>query len=580
MRQTVAKEFQLKILLKAIDKATGPIGKVAGQLDKIGKATAAVGKRLTTGVTLPVVGIGIAATKVFADFEQGMSEVGTLIDTDKESLEAMGDAVRKIGKHTPVALSDLTSALYDVRSAGVDASNQFEVLEGSARLAVSGKGTTAQAVDLVTSSLNAFGLKGADAAKVYDNIFRTVKNGKTTIAGLSQGFGAVAGTVGATGTKLDEYLASVAALTTTGLPAAQAHSQLRAVISGLTRDTKETSAVFHALGSKNLPDLIKKSGGLVPALQRVSKSLGGNNAKILKLVGSTEGLNAVIGLTGKQNKTYLDTLKGMRDGSDAVNEAFEKQNKTAKARMQRLKNAATSAGIAFGKILVPALEKVTEVLQDVSNWFDGLDRSTKETIVTIAGIAAVVGPVLLIGGKFIGVLAGIARAVGIVSTAIKVVGIALATNPIGLAIMAIAGLAALLIDDWEPVGDVFRAIFGVLVKAVEGWIIIIKKAIAAAKKVRDLVTGGPLSEREQKAFDVAKGRGANIFQAASIARNAPEFVLGPRAAGESKTVESKAEVKIKIEGAPRGTRASVEPGSTANVGLDVGYQLGGAVGGL
>jgi len=61
-------------------------------------------------------------------------------------------------------------------------------------------------------------------------VFRTVKAGKTTISELAQGFGAVVPVVAQSKIKLDEYLASVAALTTSGLPASQAQTQIRAAI--------------------------------------------------------------------------------------------------------------------------------------------------------------------------------------------------------------------------------------------------------------------------------------------------------------------------------------------------------------
>jgi len=49
---------------------------------------------------------------------------------------------------------------------------------------------------------------------------------------------------------LPEYLAAVAALTTTGLPASRAHMQLKDAIAGVTRQTKELDAVFSQLGVK------------------------------------------------------------------------------------------------------------------------------------------------------------------------------------------------------------------------------------------------------------------------------------------------------------------------------------------
>ena len=99
----------------------------------------------------------------------------------------MQKSVLDLGKRVPVSLDDLASALYDIRSAGISAGDAMGVLEGSAKLAVAGLGTTKEAANIVTSAINAFGLKGKDQANVYNTFFETVKNGKTTISELSQG---------------------------------------------------------------------------------------------------------------------------------------------------------------------------------------------------------------------------------------------------------------------------------------------------------------------------------------------------------------------------------------------------------
>ena len=104
------------------------------------------------------------------------------------------------------------------------------VLEGAARLGVAGLGSTKEATDLVTSSINAFNLKGKEQAGIYDVIFKAVAHGKTTITQLAQGYGAVAGIVHNLGIDAKELFASTAALTTTGLPASQAYTQLKAAL--------------------------------------------------------------------------------------------------------------------------------------------------------------------------------------------------------------------------------------------------------------------------------------------------------------------------------------------------------------
>ena len=386
-------------------KMQDKIKKVSESLDKVGKTAMVAG-----GVILTLCSANL---KMAADFETGMASVSTLIDTNVEDLGLMKKEVLDIGKRTPVALNDLTSSLYDIRSAGIAAENQFTVLEKSAQLGVAGLGSTSEAVDLVTSSLNAFQLKGKEADRVYDTIFKTVKFGKTTITGIAQGFGAVAGTVAAADIKLDDYLAAIAALTTTGQPAAQAHTQIKAAIAGMTRETEDSVKVFKALGVNNFKDLIQKSGGMVNAFSLVTKQVKGNDAAILKLFGSTEAYNAVVGLTTKQHQTYVDTLNSMRNAPSLVDEGYQKKLDTVNAQLQRFQNFTQKIGIDMGNALVPYFREFLDCVEKVMNVFDKIPDNIKNKLsvglvglgiaLTSFGLAAVIiGKLVSAYGKFLG----------------------------------------------------------------------------------------------------------------------------------------------------------------------------------
>lgn len=290
------------IILSLKDKFSPRIKTIAEKLDitinqakKLDRALAQTSKNMKKSFDNMAKASFVAAgafaalsVKVAADFEQGMNNVATLIDTDVESLDEMKKGVLDIAKDSPKAIGDLTDALYNIRSAGMSADEQFNVLKGSEKLAVAGLATTAEAVDIATSAINAFGLKGEDANGVYDMFFKAVKFGKTNVAEFAQGFGAVAGVVASADIDLKEYTALVAAMTTTGVKASIAHTQLKAVIAGLSRNSKEQNKVFKELGAKSFKDLIAKSGGMVNALQRLKGAVRGDEAKIIKLTDSVE----------------------------------------------------------------------------------------------------------------------------------------------------------------------------------------------------------------------------------------------------------------------------------------------------
>lgn len=360
--------------------------KLNSSLYQVGDSFQSFGKKamLTGGA---MTGLGIANVKMAADFEQGMNNVSTLIDTNVESLDGMSKEVLKIGKSSPKALSDLTEGLYSIRSAGISASDQFKVLKGSEMLSVAGLSTTAEAVDIATSAINAFNLKGKEGDRIYDMFFKVVKYGKTNISEFAQGFGATAGVVAAAKIPLDEYSASIAAMTTSGVKASIAHTQVKAAIAGLSRGSKEQMAIFNQLGAKSFSDLVEKSGGMVNAFKRINKATGGNQAKLIQLVGSVEAYNAILSLTGANNKIYLQTLNDMRYGSDALSEAYKKQTQGFNNQLSIMRNSLQKISIDMGNSLMPMFTKVVSGVQTFSNVLDKIPQSLKS--VTAIGLTSV-----------------------------------------------------------------------------------------------------------------------------------------------------------------------------------------------
>lgn len=423
---------------RALDRG---IGRAETRSLQLARNFERVGRRMTMALTLPLLALGAVSIRAFADFEASMANVGTLVDRTTESIAEMSDEVIAIGRRTPVALADLSAGLYDIRSAGIGAGDAMAVLEGSGRLAVAGLGTTEEAVDLVTSSINAFGLAGEEQERVYDLLFRTVQSGKTTISELAQGFGAAAPVVANAGIEIDEYLASVAALTSVGLPAAQAHTQIRAAIAGLMRDTEQTRAVFTALQVENFQQLIEQSGGMVGAFQRIGQALGGNDAKMIELVGSIEAYNAIIGLTGRSNDIFQRALEGMRSGVIAIDQAFEDQAKTASANLQILRNELSAAAIQIGAELLPAMTGGVRIIRLLITAFGELPGPVRSALIRLLAVAAAIGPLMFIAGKFILVWGTLLRLFGGFA-ALRLFAAGLATVTAQLGLMAGAQVAA------------------------------------------------------------------------------------------------------------------------------------------
>jgi|Deesub1362B_J571_1020462.scaffolds.fasta_scaffold00331_42 hypothetical protein len=109
-------------------------------------------------------------------------------------------------------------------------------------------------------------------------------------------------------------------------------------------------------------------------------------------------------------------------------------------QMRILKSRVEKLMISFGKLLIPILQKLISIIDPVVKWFENLDEGQKKLIVTLGAVAAAVGPVLLVFGKFAAILPGLAKTLPLLKA-----GLTSLISPLGL-ITAGATAAAMALN--------------------------------------------------------------------------------------------------------------------------------------
>jgi hypothetical protein len=85
---------QLAALQAQSDTFAGKFQRLGGQLQSFGNSMAKTGKSLTAGVTLPIVGVGIAATKMAMDFDTSLTKMVSLVGLTRDEVDGMrGDII-------------------------------------------------------------------------------------------------------------------------------------------------------------------------------------------------------------------------------------------------------------------------------------------------------------------------------------------------------------------------------------------------------------------------------------------------------------------------------------------------------
>lgn len=304
-------------------------------------------------------GIGISAATAFAqaakssydfekEFRKNMLEVATISTQVTDDMTGFMNQVMSITQEIPIKAPEAAKALYSIVSAGHDGADGMKILEVSAKAAVGGLTETETAADAVTTILNAYKMSAEEAGTVSDQLFTTVRLGKTTFGELGASIAQVAPIAAAYGISIDQVLGAVASLTKQGTPIAQAMTQIRAAIQGTAGE---------------LGDAAFQGRTFQEALQLINEKAGGSASKMKEMLGTDEGLAATLALTGKNAKSAASDLGELQNSLGATEAAFEKMKDAADNQLTLLANNVQA-------YLRPLGEKILKEVSDIAKAFN------------------------------------------------------------------------------------------------------------------------------------------------------------------------------------------------------------------
>ncbi|MCO5251886.1 MAG: phage tail tape measure protein, partial [Candidatus Kapabacteria bacterium] len=249
----------------------------------------------------------------FVELDKQVKNIGTL---GVKNFEEFASLATNLSKTVPDSAANIALGVYQAVSAGISGTNQeiIKFTETAAKVAVAGVATTEQAVNGLTSVLNAYGLKAADVSGVSDGFFAGIKLGKTTFNELNGALANVIPSASAAGVNFDEVVASIAQMTALGVPTAQATTQIRSALVELQKPTGQLQEFMKKLGL-SAQDMQEKlsNQGLIATLQELEKSATAQGKPFNLLFGSMEAGSAAALLTGKNAERATQTLASVRE---------------------------------------------------------------------------------------------------------------------------------------------------------------------------------------------------------------------------------------------------------------------------
>jgi len=99
-----------------------------------------------------------------------------------------------------------------------------------------------------------------------------------------------------------------------------------------------------------------------------------------------------------------------------------RESDTATGQMNKFKESVKELGLSFSEEILPIFTPVIKGLNTMTEKFANLSTGTRKFIVTVGGIVAVIGPVLLVLGSVFGAIKNISEGMKVAKTALGAVG--------------------------------------------------------------------------------------------------------------------------------------------------------------
>lgn len=391
-----------------------------GKLDAVMNGTAAIGRVMTAGVTVPVVTGFAAAGRAAMSFESAFAGVKKTVDATEQGYANLNKQLLEMGRVVPKTHEELAGIMEIAGQLGVKEKDLTGFTRTIADLAVSTNLTEEAGASMLAQFANVVGMDLSNIDRLGSVIVDLGNNTATTekdIVEMAQRLSGAGALLNLTEAQIMGLAATMSSLGINAEAGGSAMSRIlqkmhKAVLEG-SDDLKtwaktagmSEAAFKQAFGADPLKALTAFIGGL----NGLSEA-GGNVYDVLDEVGLkdvriTDSMLRLSGAQGQLEENISRASKAWQENTALTKEA-EQRYKTTESRVKLAKNSIREAGITLGNAFLPVIGDAADKVAGLAQGFADLDDESKKQITTGLGITAAIGPATLLLKGLIGLLTG------------------------------------------------------------------------------------------------------------------------------------------------------------------------------
>lgn len=408
------------------------------KIEESGEKIKGVGEKMSIGVTAPIVAAGAAGLAAFSEVDEALDTIITKTGATGDKADRLAQSFENVGSNTHLPLQIVGEAIGEVNTQFGFMDKQLEDSTNYLlQYAEINDTDVSQSAISARQAIEAYGLKYTDLNSVLDVTTKTSQDTGQSVDDLMQKAIDGAPQIKQLGLSFGEGVTLMGKFEQSGVDSGAALSSLSKATAAYAKDGKTLSQ-----GLGELQDKIKNAGSETEAINAAAEIFGTKGGPrmadairrgALDLGDLAKAADSSGGTVGKTFDATLDPI-------DQANQA-----------MNNAKLALAGVGESVQVSLLPFFQAAISALKSFKTWWDSLSQGTKNWIMIIAGIAAAVGPALVILGTLMCSVTKIYQGVKSLNTIFGILKATMLANPYVLAIAAIALLVAAFVLAYQKV---------------------------------------------------------------------------------------------------------------------------------
>ena len=368
---------QLANIAQAQQRNNEAIAQTKSQLTGTLGAFAAVGAAIYAG---PV--------QKSMEFQTAMAKVGTIADQNVVPLSQMQKEIINLSNALGVNANAVADDVYNAISAGQNTADAVGFVEKATMLAKGGFAETGQALDVLTTILNAYGKESSEAEQVSNMLITTQNRGKVTVAELSSVMGKIIPTANANKVSLEQLCAGYSIMTARGIAAAETTTYMNSMLNELGKSGTTADKTLRAAAGGSFSELMAQGNSLADVLNILQTEAQKGGKTLSDMFGSAEAGKAALTLMANGVDGFNDEVSAMVDSTGAAQAAYEKMMNTTAAKVEKAKVALSNLAIVLGDTFLPYVTKAAEKLSGIVTKFSEWAQENPELLSTVVKVGA------------------------------------------------------------------------------------------------------------------------------------------------------------------------------------------------